>query len=104
MKPDFVDGYAIGFKMAVGECFRDALVRERFSAGDTIYDTRLAYIGTWTEALVNIEYCFQVVAAYFDHVEYDVLIPSPDRTKLVVAERINEPVSCFIEKLRNGKN
>jgi hypothetical protein len=104
MKADFVDGYAVGYQMAVGECFRDALARERFSAGDTIYDTRLAYIGTWAEALVHIEYCFQVVAAHFDHVEYDILVPGPDRTKLVVAERIKEPVSCFIEKLRNGNN
>ena len=43
MKADFLDGYAVGFRMAVGECFRDALSRERFSVGDTIYDTPLAY-------------------------------------------------------------
>jgi hypothetical protein len=74
MKVDFIDGYAIGFQMAVRECFLDALTRERFSTGDTIYDTRLAYSGTWSEALKHIGVCFQVVAAHFDHVEYESFI------------------------------
>jgi len=102
MKTEFIDGYAIGFQMAVGDCFRDALARERFSAGDTIYDTRLAYVGAWHDSLQHIEYGFQVISAHFDHIEYDVLFPNPDRTRLVVVDHIKEPVSRFIEKLRNG--
>ncbi len=102
MKVEFVDGFACGFQMAVGECFRDALSRERFSTGDTFYDSRLAYSGTWSEALKHIEVCYQVVSAPLDHVEYDVYVPNADRAKLVLAERIKEPVDSFIEKLRNG--
>lgn len=102
MKVDFVDGFAVGFRMAVGECFRDALARERFSTGDTIYDTRMAYIGTWNEALKHIEYGVQVVSAPFDHVEYDILIPNSDKTKIIPQKRVKESAGFFVERLRNG--
>lgn len=102
MKADFLDGYAVGFRMAVGECFRDALSRERFSVGDTIYDTPLAYADTWAEALPHIGYCFQVIATISDHVEFEVLRPTLDRTKLAVTERLRESTTEFIERLRRG--
>ena len=102
MKVDFIDGYAVGFQMAVRECFRDALAGERFSIGDTIYDTRLAHSGKWSESLQHIHYCFQVVATHTDHLEYDVLVPDAERRSLVVIERIKEPIISFVEKLRQG--
>ena len=102
MKVDFIDGYAVGFQMAVRECFRDALAGERFSIGDTIYDTRLAHTGEWSESLHHIQYCLQVVATHTGHLEYDVLVPDADRRRLVVIERVKEPVTSFIENLRQG--
>lgn len=34
-----------------------------FNAGDTIYDTALAYEGAWSEALPHIRTCLQVLSA-----------------------------------------
>lgn len=102
MKVEFADGYAVGFHMAVGECFRQELLKERFSIGDTIYDTRLAYEGNWAEALLRINYCFKVASEPSEHVEFEVMRPNDQRTNLVVTERIKESVNEFIERLRNG--
>ena len=79
---DFVDGFATGWRMAVGTCFRDSLDikqtvkkgadREKgllwtqggifsFSQGDTLYDTPHAY-ERWGTALQHIDTAYQVLA------------------------------------------
>ncbi|MCX5869703.1 MAG: hypothetical protein NTY00_03495 [Deltaproteobacteria bacterium] len=76
---NFVDGFALGWKMAVPESFKEALdikltarilagKREmlwtkgliyNFHEGDTLYDTKLAY-KEWGEALKHLKLCVQV--------------------------------------------
>jgi hypothetical protein len=102
MKLEFLDGYAVGFKMAVKECFKEAILRERFSPGDIIYNTPKAYLATWGEAMEHIEYCFQVVSASPDYVEFEVLCPNHNRTHLIIRERIKEPPAHFIRRIREG--
>lgn len=80
--PIFVNGYAIGWKFAVPEAFKDALDikltnrKEKvkslsmltqgknysFSANDTIYDTPKAY-RIWREALKELNYCIEIQEA-----------------------------------------
>ena len=102
MKVEFENGYAIDFRMAVGSCFKSALANERFAPGDTIYDTSKAYSGSWSEALQQIGYGFQVANVIGNTVEYDVLRPSADRKSIQVVERVRSPVSTFIQKLQEG--
>ncbi len=75
----FVEGFAIGWKMAVPESFKEALdikltsrvLSEKtemiwtqgpiynFHEGDTFYDTKLAY-QEWGEALKHLKLCVQI--------------------------------------------
>lgn len=93
-KVTFVEGYAVGFKMAVRDAFRRALdiqFRSRkvkgvrveewtqgeppcygFSQGDTVYDTLLAYSLPWSDALKHIELLVEVVDGYPDSVNGEV--------------------------------
>jgi hypothetical protein len=77
---DFVDGYASGWKFAVGECFKDELDIKytdriidgkktqrwtqgccyHFSEGNIIYDTRKAF-QPWHEALKHITLICNVI-------------------------------------------
>ena len=54
------DEYFDGFSWAVPTAFADALAACRFEQGDMLYDTRLAYNGTWGEAQQHIKHSIQV--------------------------------------------
>lgn len=78
---DFAQGFAEGWGMAVGSCFRDALdIRQTekvaggkkarvftqggtfsFSQGDTLYDTPRAYDEEWGTALQSIGTAYQII-------------------------------------------
>lgn len=49
-----------GFSWALLHAFAESLGACRFEQGDTLYDTRIAYVGTWGEALPHIKYSIQV--------------------------------------------
>jgi hypothetical protein len=75
----FVEGFALGWKMAIPESFKDALDIKltprvlagktemiwtqgpiyNFHEGDTFYDTKLAYT-EWEKALKHLKLCIQV--------------------------------------------
>jgi DNA polymerase III epsilon subunit-like protein len=101
-KIQFQDGYAVGFKMAVGEFFAKTMSSKNFQPGDTIYDTPKAYIGTWGESLKHISYGFQVKDKTGDVIEYDLLKPNEDRTKLVKDSTVKESIDEFMSKLEKG--
>lgn len=48
------------FKWAVPHAFNDALAACRFEQGDILYDTQLAYTGTWGESEKHINYSIQI--------------------------------------------
>ena len=48
------------FKWAVPHAFNSAIASCRFEQGDILYDTPLAYSGSWGEALQHINYSLQV--------------------------------------------
>jgi len=48
------------FKWAVLHAFGNALASCRFEQGDVLYDTKLAYMDTWSEAEKHVIYSFQV--------------------------------------------
>lgn len=48
------------FKWAVPHAFGDALAACRFEQGDILYDTQLAYEGTWGESEKHITYSVQI--------------------------------------------
>ncbi len=102
MKLTFMNGYAEGFTMAVPECFRAALEKERFDRGDTFYDTKLAYNGTWADGITHLSYCLQVVDFVGGYVEFMVLQPKGKPAKLECVSRAREPVANFIYYLKNG--
>jgi len=52
--------YLPGFKWAVPKAFSDAILSCCFEEGDVLYDTSLAYEGSWEEAKDKIEYHLQV--------------------------------------------
>jgi len=102
MKLKFENGYAEGFVMAVPECFRSAFERERFYRGDTFYDTKRAYEGTWAEGISHLTYGLEVTDCFGDYVEFMVLRPKGNLPKLECAKKAREPVSTFIAYLKNG--
>lgn len=90
---NFIDGFALGWKMAVPEAFKEALdikltprIFEKkkemlwtqgrlydFHEGDTIYDTRQAY-KEWGEALKHLKLCVQVqFASSSGYVAYETI-------------------------------
>lgn len=101
-KIQYEDGYAVGFKMAVGECFEKTMTSKNFQSGDTIYDTPKAYVGSWGESLKHIGYGFQVKDKTGDVIEYDLLKPNEDRTKLVKDSTVKESIDEFMSKLEKG--
>ncbi|MDX8376439.1 MAG: hypothetical protein R8L53_00250 [Mariprofundales bacterium] len=52
--------YLPGFKWAVPKAFSDAVASCCFEEGDVLYDTPLAYEGSWGEAKEKIQYHLQV--------------------------------------------
>lgn len=79
---NFVDGFALGWKMAIPESFKEALdikltprilakktkmvwtqgLIYNFHEGDILYDTKLAY-NRWEEALKHLQLCVQIQSA-----------------------------------------
>ncbi|NTW64972.1 MAG: hypothetical protein HGB21_01475 [Nitrospirae bacterium] len=53
-------GYFDGFKWAMPKAFKEALAACRFEQGDTLYDTRKAYDGSWKDASSKLQYSIQV--------------------------------------------
>jgi hypothetical protein len=129
---DFQDGFALGWKMAVGEWFRPALdisldwrgkkearyqvwtqgQMYRFTEGDVVYDCRLAYLAPWFSALQRIKIAVQVVAAspcVFEgkslgtgFVRAQVYIPGPGRETLVKDRVITCDQHEFVRFLKTG--
>lgn len=102
MKPDFHDGYAVGFEMAIGECFKSALERERFDAGDLFYNTPKAYEENWQQALQYIDRCVQVLDSSPGHTAFRILVPDSSRTKLIQAMQGKTSNPEFFEMVRTG--
>lgn len=101
-RPEFRDGYVIGFAMCLPECFKPALESEMFHVGDTIYDSPKAYEGTWADALRNINHVFQVTSTTKDRVGFDVYAPNEERTNLTHVQHESRTQSDFIDLLRTG--
>jgi hypothetical protein len=102
MKVQFQDGYAVGFKMAVGDCFRDSLAKERFNTGDIIYNDRRAYLPVWADALEHVDYAFRVVSMEAEQIRYDILTRSANRQAIINQSTISESIKEFLGKLQAG--
>ncbi len=102
MKVEFEDGYAVGFKMAVGECFRDSIAKERFNAGDIIYNDKRAYLSPWSLAIEHVAYAFQVIQMVGENIEYTVLLRNKQSHSLAKDRLIKESIQDFINKLKTG--
>jgi hypothetical protein len=102
MKLKFENGYAEGFVMAVPESFRSAFERERFDRGDTFYDTKRAYEGTWTEGISHLSFGLQVTDCSGDYIEFMVIRPKGTPPKLECSKKVRELVPTFISYLKNG--
>ena len=102
MKVEFKDGFAVGFKMAVPECFKDSLSKEQFNTGDIIYDDMHAYSPLWSDAVKHVSYACQVVQMVGDDIEFAILRRKHGATSLTKQNAIREPVTKFIERLQNG--
>jgi hypothetical protein len=102
MKAQFKDGYAFGYKMAVGECFREALEKESFNTGDIFYDTPVVYYLKWKDALLYVNCAFHVVSSNDGDITFNVLIPSANRGSLILKETKTMSVSGFIINLQRG--
>jgi hypothetical protein len=98
----FENGYAEGTVMAVPLCFRSALEKERFDRGDTFYDTRKAYEGTWAQAITHLSYGLQVTSFPGTQVEFILMRPVGDPLKLESVKKATVPVETFISYLING--
>ena len=102
MKVEFKDGFATGFKMAVADCFKDSLAKERFNTGDIIYNDRRAYLSPWSSAIKHVGYGVQVIKMVGDDIEYDILRKKSDGRSLARSRKVKEPIGAFIELLKNG--
>jgi hypothetical protein len=100
MKVEFKDGFAVDFKMAVAECFKDSLAKERFNTGDIIYNDRQAYLSPWSEALKHIHYGFQIIQMTGDEIEYDILVKT--KQSLAKIRTVKVPINAFVERLQTG--
>ena len=70
--------YFEDFSWAVPFAFADALGACRFERGDTLYDTKRAYKGTWGEAII--------------HISYSIQVKSPSRTTVARTQKEEESV------------
>ena len=79
-----------------------------FQVGDTIYDTALAYEGTWADALPHIRTCLQVVdarkaaPASFTPGEVSFQVLHPVGGKLVPGNTYRGTQADFVTLLRTG--
>jgi hypothetical protein len=102
MKVEFKDGYAVDFKMAVADCFKDSVAEEKFGAGDIIYNDRRAYMSPWAEAVKHISYAFQVIQMTGQEIEYTILLRNNDSNSLVKDKTVKQPIEEFIHHLKMG--
>ncbi len=49
-----------GFNWAIPKAFKDAIATCSFEEGDTLYSTKLAYDGVWSDVVDKIDYAIQV--------------------------------------------
>ena len=88
--------------MAVGDCFKDSLAKERFNTGDVIYNDRRAYLPVWADALEHVDYAFRVVSMEAEQIRYDILTRSANRQAIVKQSTITESIELFLGKLQAG--
>jgi len=88
--------------MAVGDCFKDSLAKERFDAGDVIYNDRRAYLPVWADALAHVDYAFRVVSMEAEQIKYDILTRSANGQAIVKQSTISESIEQFLGKLQAG--
>jgi hypothetical protein len=102
MKAEFKDGFAVDFKMAVSETFKDSLVKERFHTGDIIYNDRRAYLSPWSNAIKHVVYGFQVIQMLGEDIEYIVLRKNFNGSSLEKEKSVKEPIQDFFQHLKRG--
>jgi hypothetical protein len=73
----------------------------QFSAGDTLYDTPLAY-NRWSEALAELNCCVQVTSSTPRGVTFSMSAPCAERTKLTIISSYTLAQADFVELLING--
>jgi hypothetical protein len=98
----FKNGYAVGFKMAVADCFRDSIKKKAFNAGDMIYDDKRAYLSPWSKAVKHIDYAFRVVSMEGKNITYDILVRAPKKKSLIKLSVAIDSIKDFLEKLKIG--
>jgi len=80
-----------------------------FSAGDTIYDTALAYEGEWAESLPHIRTCLEVLSARkaapaaFTPGEVTFQVLHPSNGRLIASGTYKGTQAEFVALLRTGK-
>lgn len=99
---EFKDGYAVGWKMSVPDCFKDSIKTKAFNVGDVFYDSPEAYERTWMEALCHIQLSIQIQSFSPNSVAYTVFKPNKDRTALVQVATETATADDFIKFLRCG--
>ena len=102
MRTPSSDSFAFDWRMYLPNCFRESIAHGAFREGDTIYDTPLAYEGTWSDALRHINVAFQISSTTADIVTFHILRPNRDRTQLLPDEKRTLKMDQLIELLRAG--
>jgi hypothetical protein len=98
----FTDGFAADYSFAVPECFREALSKGQFSAGDVFYDHRSAYQKKWGEALSDISLSLQVNASLGGQVHFSILRPDAAKSRILRVAEQTVSSEEFREILKRG--
>ncbi len=81
--------YYQGFAWALPKAFKDPLASCKFEQGDTLYNSRKAYQGSWEDALKHLQYCIQIelpvrgLKTRFKNLDLSPNIQEPSRAGLI---------------------
>ena len=116
---NFVGGFALGWKMAVPEAFKEALdikltprIFEKkkemlwtqgrlynFREGDTIYDTSQAY-EEWSEALKHLKISIQIQSSSpSDYVDYEIIEVKNNELEIIHQKGKSKPKEEIVDGL-----
>lgn len=101
---EFKDGYAVGWKICVPECFKDSIKSKTFSVGDVFYDSPEAYEKIWIEALQNIQLVIQIQSFSPSNVIYTLSTPNKDKTAIEKIATEAATADDFMNFLRYGSS
>ncbi len=86
----------------IPECFRDAIEKNKYSAGDVFYDHVSAYRKVWSEALLDFSISIQVKESLGGKVRFAIYEPDSAKKILILREEKAVSVDEFGALLKSG--